>query len=162
MIEAVVFDLDGTLLNLPINWETLFEEFRNIMRVDNVRPLIDTISKLDNQTKKRVFNTWDRTELNCIEHIIINEKGLQVYRNYANKPKALVTLQGKKIVGRILKKFDLNFKAVVTREKSLFRVEQLTMAIKQLEVPIQCVLFVGNADSDEAASEKVGCRFLRI
>ena len=28
MIEAVIFDLDGTLVDIPINYERLFEEFK--------------------------------------------------------------------------------------------------------------------------------------
>jgi HAD superfamily hydrolase (TIGR01549 family) len=161
MIEAVVFDLDGTLISLPINYEELLVEFKDIMHVENVRPLVDTVSKVDGETRKRVFRAWDKAELAVSEKINVNEEGMKVYREYAEKPKALVTLQGKKVVKAIAERFGLAFDVVVTRENSLFRAEQLRTAAEKLGVQMENVLFVGNADGDAVAAEKVGCQFLR-
>jgi beta-phosphoglucomutase-like phosphatase (HAD superfamily) len=55
LIESVIFDLDGTLINLPINYEKLFEEFSKTMKTANVRPLTKIIPKLDEKTKKKLF-----------------------------------------------------------------------------------------------------------
>ncbi len=162
MIEAVVFDLDGTLVNLPINYEELLGEFKEIMRVKNVRPLVDTVSRVDDETRKRVFRAWDKAELAVSAKITVNDEGMKVYREYAEKPKALVTLQGKKVVKAIVERFGLAFDAVVTRENSLFRAEQLRTAAEKLGVQMENVLFVGNADGDAVAAEKVGCQFLRV
>jgi phosphoglycolate phosphatase-like HAD superfamily hydrolase len=87
---------------------------------------------------------------------------MKLYREFAGKPKALVTLQGKAVVTLILKKFGLSFDVVVTREDSLFRAEQLLMAAEKLKVPVGDLLFVGNADTDAAAAQKVGCQFQRV
>ena len=162
MIEAVVFDLDGTLVNLPINYEELLGEFKEIMRVENVRPLVDTVSRVDDETRKRVFRAWDKAELAVSAKITVNDEGMKVYREYAEKPKALVTLQGRKVVDAVVARFGLAFDVVVTRENSLFRAEQLRTAAEKLGVQMENVLFVGNADGDAAAAEKVGCQFLRV
>jgi HAD superfamily hydrolase (TIGR01549 family) len=162
MIEAVVFDLDGTLVNLPINYEELLGEFKEIMRVENVRPLVDTVSRVDDETRKRVFRAWDKAELAVSAKITVNEEGVKVYREYAEKSKALVTLQGRKAVDVIVGEFGLCFDVVVTREDSLSRSEQLLIAAEKLKVPAKDILFVGNADTDAAAAEKVGCQFLRV
>ncbi len=90
------------------------------------------------------------------------EEGMNVYRENAGKRRALVTLQGKKVVEAILDQFGLTFDVVVTREDSVSRAEQLLKVIGELQVPVDEVLFVGNADSDVAAAEKVGCQFLRV
>ncbi len=162
MIAAVVFDLDGTLVDLPVDWEGLFAEFKVIMHVDNVRPVAETVSKVYAETRKQVFDVWDKAELAVSKKSMINEKGMSIYRQYADKPKALVTLQGKKAVEIIAVEFGLRFDVVVTREDSLSRSEQLLMAAEKLKVPLKDILFVGNADTDAEAAKKVGCQFLRV
>jgi HAD superfamily hydrolase (TIGR01549 family) len=162
VIEIVIFDLDGTLVHLPIDYEVLFEEFKQIMHVDNVRPVVTTVSRADEKTRKLVFEAWDKAELAVSEKITMNEEGMKPYRKFMDKQKVLVTLQGKAVVKSILKQSNLTFDFVVTREDALFRVDQLMKAINQLKSEPKNVLFVGNADSDADAAEKIGCQFQRI
>ena len=159
MIEAVIFDLDGTLVRLPIDYEALFNEFKRIMRVPEVRPIVDTISRLDGKTKEMVFTAWDRAELVVAGDVTENEDGMGIYRQFEDKRKALVTLQGQTVVEEIIKKHGLVFDFVLTRENSLFRVDQLKKAISLLHEEPQNVLFVGNTDSDALGAVAVGCQF---
>lgn len=162
MIEAVVFDLDGTLVRLPIDYDTLFREFKTIMRVDEVRPLVDTVTRLDEKTRERVFRAWDEAEVAVSESVVANEEGLKIFKAYVQKPKALVTLQGKRAVKIILEQLGLCFDVVVTREDTLKRDEQLRKAAEKLKARVQGLLFVGNTENDSVAAEKVGCQFLRV
>ncbi len=162
MASAVAFDLDGTLACLPINWEALFEEFKRIMQVDSVRPLVDTVSHADERTKRLIFAAWDKAEIAIFQQVTSCGEGLQLYQEFADKPKALVTLQGKAVVDQLLEKFSWNFDVVITREDSLFRTEQLIMAARMLNLPVTDILFIGNAESDEAAAAKVGCPFRKV
>jgi HAD superfamily hydrolase (TIGR01549 family) len=162
VIEAVVFDLDGTLVRLPIDYEALFEEFKRIMHVSEVRPLVDVVSRADGKTRELVFKAWDKAEQAVFGRITVDKEGMETYRKLISKPKALVTLQGKAIVEAILKQFSLAFDFVVTREDSLFRVDQLTKAISLLKAEPRTVLFVGNTEGDVAAAEKAGCQFQRV
>jgi HAD superfamily hydrolase (TIGR01549 family) len=162
VIEAVIFDLDGTLVQVPIDYEALFEEFKRIMHVKEVHPLVDVVSRADGKAKELVFQAWDKAERVAAERIILNETGMGTYKEFVPNRKALVTLQGKTVVGLILKKFNLSFDFVVTREDSLFRVDQLTKAISLLNANKENVLFVGNTESDANSAEKAGCQFRRV
>lgn len=162
MIEAVVFDLDGTLVRLPINYDKLFAEFSRIMHIGNVRPIVDKVSRADEKTRTLVFAAWEKAELAVEKDVSVNGEGMEIYKAHSNKRKALVTLQGKTIVEAILKKYGFSFEVVVTREDALFRVDQLTKAIERLEVNASNVLFVGNTDGDADAAAKLGCQFIRI
>jgi phosphoglycolate phosphatase-like HAD superfamily hydrolase len=162
VIEAVVFDLDGTLMRLPIDYEALFREFKRIMGVASVRPLVETVLRVDEKTRETVFMAWDRAELAVVEEVAVNEEGMSIYRQFGDKRRALVTLQGKAVVEEIMKLYGLSFNIAVTREDSLFREEQLTKAISLLNVEPGNVLFVGNTDSDASAAEEIGCQFRRV
>ena len=162
MIDAVVFDLDGTLVNLPINWENLFEEIRGITGKQKVRPLTEVVASLDEETLKKALEAWDRFELASCPNITLHEEGMNEYRKYAEKRKGLVTLQGKKIVNFILERFNLDFEVILTREDSLSRNEQLKLIIQKLNVPRRNMLFLGNAKTDALAAKEIGCNFKQI
>ena len=162
MTQAVIFDLDGTLVNLPIDYDSLFQEFARIMKTSQVRPLTETIARLDEKTRKRVFLAWEKSELEAFDETTPNEEGLSIYREFIQKPKALVTMQGRNLVKNVLQKLNLRVDFTVTREDSLNRREQLEIAAKKLKAPFQKILFVGNTLEDGIAAKEVGCRFVRV
>lgn len=162
MIEAVIFDLDGTLVHLPINYKKLFEEFSKIMKTVNVHPLTKTIPKLDEKTKKKLFKVWHKAELEALANMTVNDDGIVLYKKFLDKPKVLVTMQGKALVQKVLESLGLSFNFVITREHCLDRAEQLKIAAEKLRTPVQNILFIGNIDDDFLAAKTVGCQFLRV
>lgn len=162
MVEAVIFDLDGTIINLPIDYDELFDQFRKIMKTENIQPITETIAKLGKKTRIQVFKVWGAAEANALPRITPNIEGIVIYKAFSNAPKALVTLQGKALAMTILKHLNLSFDVIITREDSLSRIKQLKKAAQQLETKPQSVLFVGNTEGDQAAADEFGCQFLKI
>jgi HAD superfamily hydrolase (TIGR01549 family) len=162
LIEAVIFDLDGTLIHLPIDYEKLFQEISKITKMPNVRPLMKTISQLDEKTKKKVFNVWNKIEIEALANMKVNDEGIAHYKKFLEKQKALVTMQGKPLVQIALKRLGLSFNFVITREDSLNRAEQLKIAVKKLGTQVQKILFIGNTNEDMLVAETVGCQFLGV
>lgn len=162
MTKAVIFDLDGTLVNLPIDYDVLFQEFRKIVKTSKIRPLTTTISRLDKKTRKKAFKVWERRELEAFENITTNKEGIEHYKGSLKKPKALVTMQGRVLAQKVIEQLNLSFDTIVTRENSLSRAEQLEIAAKELGVLTNEVLFIGNTDEDANAARKISCHFLRV
>ena len=163
MVEAVIFDLDGTLINLPIDYEQLFREFSKIMKTNDIQPITKTISNLDKETRKRIFQVWDEKEKLVWKKGTTKKEGMSIYLKFTDKPKALVTMQGKSLVQEVMKSSSLSFDSVVTREDSLERTEQLQIAAQKLGVPLgKKILFVGNTEGDASAAKNVACQFMRV
>jgi len=162
LIEAVIFDLDGTLIHLPIDYEKLFQEIGKITKMSNVRPLTKVVTQLNEETKKKVFDAWNKIEMEALTHMRVNQEGIAYYKKFLEKRKALVTMQGKPLVQIVLKRLGSSFNLVITREDSLSRVEQLKIAAEKLAVQTQNILFIGNTNEDMLAAKTVGCQFMRV
>jgi HAD superfamily hydrolase (TIGR01549 family) len=162
LIEAVIFDLDGTLINLPVNYEKLIEEIENITKTEYVGPLTVAVSKLDEKTKREVFKVWDKAEHEALEKMTINDEGMAIYRKFSEKPKALVTMQGKAFVKAAFERLKLSFNMVLTRDDSLDRAEQLRHAIQSFRTPAEKILFIGNTKGDLQAAKNAECQFRNV
>lgn len=162
MIKGVIFDLEGTLVKLPIDYETLYEDIRKELGIPRVKPLTKTAKKLDAESRKKLFKLWEDAEMKALSSMRVNEEGMGLYRLHAGKPIALVTMQGRAVVKEILDRLFLNFAIVVTREDNLDRERQIKTAINVIRLRPQDVLFIGDRDNDEAAATQVGCNFVQV
>lgn len=163
MFRAIIFDLDGTLLDLPIDYTSMYKKFSELTGINEIRPLLKTMEQIkDQQVLRQVFDTWTEFELAIIDKITVHDEGMRLYRQYIKLSKALVTMQGKETVHKICQKFDFKFDAVFTREDSCNRVEQLKLATTKLGFTPSDILFIGNTDNDENATTQTGCQFIKV
>jgi phosphoglycolate phosphatase-like HAD superfamily hydrolase len=163
MFKAIVFDLDGTLFDLPVNYSVLRKKISEILDVTEIDSLLNAVTQIEDQKiLRKVFDVWTSCELAIIDKIAIHEEGMRLYSQHVELPKALVTMQGKKTIHEICQKFNVQFDAVFTREDSLNRAEQLKMAAAILGFALPDILFIGNIDNDENAAEQVNCQFVRV
>jgi HAD superfamily hydrolase (TIGR01549 family) len=161
-IKAIIFDLDGTLVSLPIDYPALYAEFRKILGIQNIEPLTKTVAALNDALKRKVFETWTRAELAILPKMTVVKEGIELYGQYSKIPKALVTMQGRKTVERILCTLDLSFQVVMTREDSLDRTAQITLALEKLRLKPENVVVIGDRETDKTAAKKIGCKFRMV
>lgn len=158
MIKAIIFDLDGTLVNLPLNYAKLREK----LGIDSEESLLETVKGLSESGKTKFFTFWTDQEADAMKGLKAISKGMWLYYHYLDFKRGLVTLQSLEAVVDICEKLDLSFDSIVTRDYSLDRDVQLICSIVTLGVKAENALFIGNRDSDYESAKKVGCNFLKV
>ncbi|MEM1514810.1 MAG: HAD-IA family hydrolase [Candidatus Bathyarchaeia archaeon] len=161
-IKIVIFDLDGTLVNLPIDYEKLRNEIAGILKVRRVNSILNTLLNINEESRAEIFKILDAYELNAIKNMREIAEGIKIYNDSRNKVRCLVTLQGELAVKEIMRVAGLSFDVIITREFSLDRYEQIKAVIERFNVSPGEVLFVGDRETDEKAAKKIGCNFILI
>lgn len=161
-IKVIIFDLDGTLVHLPIDYEKLRAEISITLKMKEVDSILNVLLNINEKDRAKIFRLLDKYELDAIQNMREIKEGIKIYNDFRDKIRCLVTLQGKLTVKGIIKRTGLSFDFVVTREFSLDRYEQIRAAIKVFNVDPREVLFICDKENDKKAAEKVGCKFLLV
>ena len=60
MIKGIIFDLDGTLIQLPINYDSIQKTLKDFFCTsENLTPLIPTIIKLSKNDQNKINTSFD-------------------------------------------------------------------------------------------------------
>jgi HAD superfamily hydrolase (TIGR01509 family) len=163
--EALITDLDGTLVDLGINWDSLRERVRTEMGWDHpLKPLGPSIPKAarNKDEEIRAFKIVEEEEIVASSRADYNPKLIKIFEKIKGMglKVALVTLQARKPALMALERLGILefFDVIVTRESSLDRKEQLMIALDELGVdPSRCIFF-GDTPWDLDAGRELGIK----
>ncbi len=158
---AYIFDLDGTLFTVPVDWKKVRKEIAEIgVPLEDSISLFKQLARLQGNTSlmEQVFRIIDRHEVDSLGSASPREGAVSVLQSL-NRDKFLVTMQGREFCTMLLDKFSISdlFKEVVTREFSLQRVRQLSYCISISRE--KDMLFVGDKEDDALSSIMLGIDF---
>lgn len=165
--EAVVYDLDGTLVRLDVDWEAVRDGVRAILREEGVDPT--------------PFETWELLDAAEDEgrgdeaHALISDHecdGARVSRELPTAgelaaiqgPVGVLSLNSEDACHIALEKHDLAsyVDVVAGRETPPARKpdpRSLQWVLDELDVAASETLFVGDSESDEVTAERAGTAF---
>lgn len=159
---AYVFDLDGTLFSIPVDWKSVRREVAAFGRAPAEGiPLFDWLHeiKTDKALLDRVFALVDGYELAALT-ASKPKPGAQTLLDdlSGNARLALVTMQGRKMCEKLLAdhRFQEYFELVLTREDALDRAEQLDSVMKTMGTLPAEVLLIGDRANDVVSAQKAG------
>ncbi len=164
-VKLAVFDLDGTLAHLPIDWDELRARVREFMGTDHplkpLGPSIPIAAGGDKELEERAFKIVEEAELEAAREANPDPElrtALEQLKS-AGAKLALVTLQARRPALTALEGLGVKdlFDEIITREDSLSREEQLRMALQKLGVEPREAAMVGDLPWDAEAGRRLGC-----
>ena len=170
MTKCLIFDLDGTLIKLPIRYEILQKNLQNFFHTENnLSPLIPSII---NEAKNNRNVIDDAFKIVCDEELIATEsleeiEGLHDVIKYVtskNYTISLVTMQCKQSLDIILKKLNLEekFSSILTRDDYPDRFLQIKNTHKLLNFKSSDVTVIGDRIHDINSATKADCKSILV
>ena len=165
-VEAVVYDLDGTLVRLTVDWRAVEADIAEVLRGEGVDPTgLDAWAMLDAAEGAAVESE--------VESLIAaaERDGARQSRRLAfadeietDRPIGVCSLNCEEACRIALEKHDLDgvMGSVIGRDSVPERKpapEPLLAAVEELGATPERTLFVGDSAGDEEAAERAGTRF---
>jgi HAD superfamily hydrolase (TIGR01549 family) len=165
MIKGLIFDLDGTLIQLPIDYQKIQKNLKEFFNIPNeLKPLIPTIIKLSKNDQNKIKTSFD---LICKEEMLVStnfkimDGTLETLKFFKSKnlTLCLVTMQCKDALEKILQKMQISdlFDSVISRDESFDRQKQIELSLKNIVLEPSEVLVVGDRIHDIESAKKIGC-----
>jgi phosphoglycolate phosphatase-like HAD superfamily hydrolase len=159
--RSFVFDLDGTLFTIPIDWIRVRSEIeRTIGRKLGGASLFNQLSALiasNPEIRAPVFSVVDSFELQAEAQAQPKPGAIDFLASLAQRSKlALVTMQGRAICETLLARYKMEryFVSKLTREYSLDRSDQILEAIRSMGSTPRDTLFVGDLANDVVCARR--------
>ena len=165
MIKGIIFDLDGTLIQLPINYDVIQNNLKQFFNTsENLKPLIPTIielSKNDQNKIKIAFNLICKEEISASKNFKIMDETVDVLKFLKSKNLilCLVTMQCRTALKEILYKMNILdlFDFVISRDENYDRFEQIQNSLKHISLNSSEVLVIGDRIHDVKSAKKARC-----
>ena len=154
-LKAVIFDLDGTLIDVPYDWILI----RKRLGTQSL-PILHYISTLQEPEKTEKLRLLEKFEEEASAKAVLKE-GIPQLMDFLEKrgiKKILVTNNSRKNVLTLLKRFNLDFDHVLTREDGLWKPSgaPFLAALKKLGIEKEESCVVGDSPFDVKAAEEAG------
>ena len=163
-MRALISDLDGTLVHVPVNWLEVKRALSSILgfEVTSIFEALRRIRARDKGLYIRLSRLIEDYEIKSMAHLEAMEgsKRLLEFLKSMEVMIAIVTLQSERSLKMALEVSGLMpyVDAYVTRDEELDRVNQIKIAIRKLglELGKDLIVFMGDRQSDLEAGRRLG------
>ncbi len=162
MIQAIIFDMDGTITRPNIDWKVLRERIGAVPG----KTLIDHIESLAPAEAERANRILTETEMTACVHSELNEGAREMldYLRGEGIRTALVTNNHQEGMAVVLKKHELRFDVALSRDHGILKpaADLIHKALDALSARPEETLSIGDGRYDVEASALAGVPFLYI
>lgn len=156
-LRAVIFDMDGTLFLVPVDWR----EVRKRLGIPNDgRPILDHFQGRSASEQARLEEILSSHEKEAVQRgrLRPGAQELLAFLRTLRIPCILVTNNSRRSVETVLCRYGLSFDLVVTRDDRVYKPNPaaLLLPLKKLGVPPKEAALVGDSHLDLLASWRAG------
>ena len=154
-LKCVIFDMDGTVVDVSYDWSQIKTEL-----MAQGKPILVFLKGLEEPEKSEKWKVLEKYEQEATQKARL-KRGMREFLNLLSEKgvkKALVTNNSQKNVSFLLKKFNLEFDCVISRESGLWKPSgaPFLAALKKLGLKKEECCVVGDSHFDIKAAREAG------
>ncbi len=176
MNKIVIFDFDGTIGTLVVNWTEWRKDIKDLIynlepdsniNLEDIRHANqnDLIKKYGSEFRKGLNKINEHSEQVLVTDFIVNQKVLDYIKSTDNELYCWSS-NSRKTLNKYLTEVGVinRFKNIVSREDTYFLKpdNEGFRFIKDQDVPLKEYLFVGDSDVDKVAAKESGIDFMHV
>jgi len=154
-LKGVIFDMDGTVVDVPYDWIQIKTDLET-----QGEPILVYLNSLEEPEKSKKWKVLEKYEYAATRKAKM-KFGMRSFLNLLSKKGAkiaLVTNNSRNNVSYLLEKFSLEFDCVISRESGLWKPSgaPLLAALKKLGLHKEECCVVGDSHFDIKAANEAG------
>ena len=157
MLRGIIFDMDGTLTKPKVDFAAIEREIGA-----KVGFIIDYAERSSPEERTRALSILERFEAQAATESELNEGVLEMLEFLSKKKlkKAILTRNSRKSVDTVLRKHNLHFEYIVSREdaKPKPAPDPIFLLSKKMEIHTDHLLMVGDYKYDIMCGKAAGTR----
>jgi phosphoglycolate phosphatase len=177
-LKVIFFDFDGTLVNLPIDYEKVREELKELFSeykiVSEFRPLLASIEELSKKVpkepnlEKRALSILDKFEIESLENATPNQPGIDMYLKFKKEGKTIVivTRNCHLVVEMALNKFNIPMPKMILGRDDVDYVKpderHIGNVMKTLRIKPEECMIIGDSDIDIELGKRTHVKAVKI
>lgn len=174
-IQGLVFDFDGTLFTLEVDWPALKKELNNYLIMlhnitDTFSPISDSLFKyraLNHKLYKELLEIYHQYELTGYRKGKPNEQLISFMKHYQHKQLAIYSMNTQAIIDQFLKDYHLHelCNIIITQENSIAAKptdEDLNKISDIWKLGKEEMIFIGNTQADADSGIVAGIKTILI
>lgn len=162
MIEAILFDMDGTITRPHIDWKTL----RQRVGAPEGKPIMEYVDSLPTPKQERGHAIIEEIEMEAAEQAVLNPGAAELLRELRaySLRLGLITNNNRSAMRKVVQKFDLDFDLLLSREDAPLKPapDLLLLALDTFQLEPAQACFVGDGHYDRMASEAAGIPYIQL
>jgi len=157
-ITSILFDIDGTLVQLPINWNDVVTTIRSSLKDGRISFLGFVAKYHGTDLFWQIHKQLEELELEAVKDMrILDNASKYLSRVCKRYSVGFITMQSRTVAEKILSILGVDrcpnsLGVLSTREDSRSRIEQIARAVKAVGVEPKHVLFIGDKVLDAVAA----------
>ena len=164
-IKYLVFDLDGTLVKLPVEWDKVLEEISHVIgyRPRSILPVLKRF--YGTRIYDKISDIIERYEEKSLDKIQILDNAPDILKALARRFYIyVVTMQSRNMAKKIVNILGIEDipRKIISRNNAGFRIDQLRIVLRDINDDPNTVLFIGDKVLDMIAAFYLGIKGLMI
>ena len=154
-IKGVIFDMDGTVVDVPYDWKKIKQELGT-----RGKPILHFLRSLKEPERSRKWKILEKHENRATQKAALKE-GMKEFLHFLTQKgikKALVTNNSRQNVDYLMEKFRLEFDCIISRESGLWKPSgaPFKAVLKELKLNRKESCVVGDSHFDIQAAKEAG------